>query len=212
MIAVYTANISSNDPLREPLVVADDVDYIYFTNRNFNQPTAWDIRKVKSSGNPKLQSRWFFDQSCLVLPEYEYTVMHGANSQLAVNPRVLIDTYLADTDLAAFRHPHRDCIYDEGSACIAFGKDTSGAIRPQMTRYQEEGYPSHYGLSACILLVRRNTPELAAFETRWFKEVFRFSHRDQLSFDYVRWLMDVPVTYIPGDPFASGNIIAVHKH
>ena len=211
MIAVYTANISSNDPLREPLVVADDVDYIYFTNRNFNQSTAWDIRKVKSSGNPKLQSRWFFDQSCLVLPEYEYTVMHGANSQLTINPRVLIDSYLIDTDIAAFRHPHRDCIYNEGSVCKTYGKDSCDVINQQMNHYGRQGYPRHNGLSACILLVRRNTPELAAFETRWFEEVSRFSHRDQLSFDYVRWLMGMPVTYIPGDPFQS-PIMAIHKH
>ena len=186
-IAVYTANISGNDILKSPIFIADNVDYIYFTNFDFNAPSPWQVRPVQPSSTPSTyQSRYYFDQSCLVLPEYTYTIMHGANSQLAVDPHYLIDTYLQSTDIAAFRHPHRDCIYDEGSACISMGKDVRELIIPQMNKYRLAGYPAHNGLSACILLVRRNTPQLAFFEQHWYEEVSSNSFRDQLSFDYMR--------------------------
>ena len=208
-LAVYTANIGAKDILREPLVVSPDADYIYFTDQPFTSDI-WDIRPIKSIGNPTLQSRWYFDQSCWVMSEYDYTVMHGANSQLTIDPWELID-YLADTDIAAFSHPLRDCVYEEARACRMYHKGNPDVIDSQMAHYADMRYPHDNGLSACILLVRHQTPTLALFEAHWFSEVLRWSRRDQLSFDYVRWLMDVPVTYLPGDPFES-DIMRVHRH
>ncbi|GAG56454.1 unnamed protein product [marine sediment metagenome] len=137
--------------------------------------------------------------------------MHGANSQLAIDPWKLIQ-YLDTTDIAAFRHPHRNCVYEEAKACKMYHKGNPQTINDQMAYYTGQGYPTGNDLSACILLVRRRTPTLALFETRWFAEVSQWSHRDQLSFDYMRWVMDIPVTYLPGDPFLSPDIIRVHKH
>lgn len=208
-LAVYTANIGGKDPLREPLVVSGAADYIYFTDQDFRS-TVWDIRPIKSTGDPTLQSRWYFDQSCMVLSEYEYTVMHGANSQLSVDPWELV-AYLDDADMAAYRHPHRDCVYKEAEACKAFGKGNPERIDEQMAFYAGEGYPRGNGLSACILLARRRTPALAAFEALWYTQVVRYSRRDQLSFDFARWIKGTPVAYLPGDPFNS-YIMAVHKH
>ena len=38
---------------------------------------------------------------------------------------------------------------------------------------------------------------LAAFEAFWWNEVKNGSCRDQLSFDYARWKLDMPIHYLP---------------
>ena len=205
VITVYTVEFGGHDPLREPQSINSGVDYIYITDQPLTSST-WQMRVVSPSfPDSRRSSRFYFDQSCLTFPSSTYTIMHGANSSLTADPIALIDTYLItpNVDIAMFSHPHRDCIYDEAAAVIAMGKDTATNVNPQMDRYREEGFPTHFGLHACTLMLRRNTPSLLEFERQWWTEVSTGSFRDQLSFDYIRWKLNFPIGMIPGELFNS---------
>lgn len=167
-----------------------------FTDQDIS-PDGWDVRQVEAPHeDPRYASRYYFDQSHLALPDAEYTIMHGANARLRVAPETLIDLLPDGVDIAACRHPRANT-YEEAEACIRMRKDDKETIRAQMERYRDYGFPESFPLSACIILVRRNTPALATFERFWWHEVKHGSCRDQLSFDYARWRLDVPVFYLP---------------
>jgi hypothetical protein len=210
MNVVYTALFGNYDTLLPPLVIDPEWEYVVFTNIAFDAPAPWQVLVDRQPHpDPRKASRYYFDQSCLVLPEAEYTVMHGANAQLNCSPTSLL-SFLGKNDIAAFKHPHRDSVYDEEQAVIALNKDVSENTVLQMERYREEGFPGTL-LSACILLVRHNTLALDEFEEAWWNEVQTGSCRDQLSFDYCRWRLSMGVSYIPGDPFAC-EFFRVNAH
>jgi hypothetical protein len=208
-LSVYTANFNGYDDLRPP-DYPDGADYICFTDTPGSAPRPWQERVVQSPHpDPRKAARYYLLQSCLALPEYEYTIMHGANAVLSAPPDTLLQ-YVRKTPVAAFMHPHRSSVYSETAACAVMGKDTLKNMEGQMMRYQAEGFDGT-PFSACILLVRRNCPELQEMESLWWAEVAQGSHRDQLAFDYARWKLSLLITYIPGDPFSS-PFLSLHQH
>jgi hypothetical protein len=203
-VAVYTAIFGDYDHLEAPFVVGD-ADYFCFTDVLFDAPDPWRVvvvHPIPPIDDSRRAARYFFLQSTLVLSEYEYTICHGGNTRLKVAPAVLLEYLHDDVDIAAFQHPHRTSVYDEPGAINALGLDTPEHMDAQMARYQDEGFPG-MPFSACILLVRHNTPRLREFEAMWWAELCAGSHRDQLSFDYCRWKLDVPINYIPGNCFVN---------
>lgn len=211
MIGVYTANFGSYDP-PFPAKPTEGVVYRYFTDTPI-EVSGWDVQVVeKPCAGAGHSSRYYFDQSCLVMPDCEYTILHGANARLVADPVALINKYLQSTDLALFKHPHRNCIYDEADIVVMMGKDTKANVDAHMARIAVSGMPRHWGLSTCIFMIRRNTLVMRAFEDAWWQMVSTGSYRDQLSFDFIRWKMNFPVTYIPGDPYTSEHIFKVERH
>jgi len=160
-IAVYTANFGDSE-IFEPIAINPTVDYIYFTDKPVKSEN-WQIRPVsRQFEDSRLESRCYFDNSTTVLPDYDITIMHGANAQLLVNPTDLIKKFLL-SDIAAFLHPHRSCIYKEAAVCKQLKKDTDYHIDQQMLKYMQANYPENYGLHACGLLLPSNIETVPTF-------------------------------------------------
>jgi hypothetical protein len=104
-----------------------------------------------------------------------------------------------DSDILLFNHSFRDCVYDEGKACIDNNKDNASNIRGQLIHYKTLEYPAHNGLYNTACMVRKHTPELKGLSTLWWEEIDRFSHRDQISLPYVLWKTGIPFSVIPDD-------------
>lgn len=90
--------------------------------------------------------------------------------------------YLGDADMLAFRHPDRDCIYDEAEFCYMFEKYRHEDIVGQVESYKAMGWPEHNGLWACGLLVRRHNKRTKKFNELWWKHINKYTYQDQLSF------------------------------
>lgn len=208
-VAVYTANFGDKEAFT-PIVVNNNVDYIYFTDKDINLDVWQVVKTERFFVDPRLESRFYFDRSIRTLPDYDITVMHGANAQLAIDPLELIESFLK-SDIAAFKHPHRNCIYKEAEGCKRMSKDNPETIDTQIQHYREIGFPENYGLHACGLLIRRNTQAVNEFEELWWKEVVNGSFRDQLSFDYIRWKTGIEVSDIPGSIF-NNLYMRVNRH
>lgn len=201
VIGVYTALFGPYDKVLEPRY--RQVPFILFTDQDMKSD-GWQVKQTKRPHpDARYASRFFFDQSCYCMPQFEYTIMHGAKTRLTMPPAKIVE-YLPDNiDIACFAHPHRRTVYEEARACIGWRKDKPEVIKAQMARYRQAGFPKSFGLSACILLVRRNTQQLRDFEDMWWNEVKNGSCRDQLSFDYCRWKTGMEVAYLPGNLFKS---------
>jgi len=210
-IAVYTTLFGPYDHILPAL--HDEADYILFTDQEGVEAPGWQVRQVKRP-HPDgcYASRFYFDQASMVLPEYYLTIMHGANAQLIMPPCGLVAMLRPDHDIACFAHAHRTNVYEEAKACIRFRKDDKAVIQRQMERYRMAHFPESVRLSTCGLLVRRNTRRLRQFEAAWWAEVQAGSCRDQLSFDYCRWRLGMPITRIPGNINKSPHILKLERH
>ena len=114
----------------------------------------------------------------------EYSIWIDGNIVLLKSPEELIKTYLKDHDIAVFKHPTRDCLYDEAIECAKKGLDDPEVIIEQVKKYEDEGYAKHKGLAECSVILRRHTPKVEAFNNAWWSEYCKHSKRDQISFMY----------------------------
>ena len=181
--------------------------YVLFTNSD-SQVIQWNISPLKyqHSHNAKT-ARWHKTHPHILFPDSTTLWIDG--NQI---PFGSIDKILQTTPFGVFKHPKRDCIYDEMLACHHQNKDVLRIILPQIEKYRAAGYPEHNGLAETCCLLRENTKENARFNEAWWSEIKEHSHRDQLSFDYVIWKLGMAYNIIPGCRIESEfcNVISEH--
>jgi hypothetical protein len=152
------------------------------------------IREYKFT-NPQHEARWYKIAAPYVhFPDADYWVWIDASITPLISIPELIERYPGD--LVAFSHPDRMCAYDEGLEIKACNLAPHWLVDVQMSTYRREGFPANFGLVETKVVIRKNTSYNWHFSRLWLAEVLAFTHRDQLSFDYVRWRTGAAVTHI----------------
>jgi hypothetical protein len=196
---VFTAIFGNSDELLEPRFVDPACDYICFTDQPTMHSTAWRIVHCpRWHDDPVRAAKAYKILSHLVLPHHLRSIWIDGNivpiSDLMVES---MDVYLTRHPMAAFRHPERECIYDELQACIDLGKDTPSLMKHQVLSYIKNGFPPRYGLIYGGILIRDHASIQAKnINNLWWEEIQKHSRRDQLSFDYLRWKTGFQVEYL----------------
>ncbi|MDE1159670.1 MAG: DUF616 domain-containing protein [Neorhizobium sp.] len=231
-IAVYTAIFSDYDEPPALQVIDGDIDYFLFTDGSVeNAPEPWQIRIIDPVFfDPQRDARRVKVLPHLFLPkQYEISVWVDSSLSMKQLTAAAIETLLAGADIAVTRHNMRTCIYDEAKAVLDVKYETASRVERQIARYRAMGFPEYFGLHATMFLVRRHLSEAGmAFNLEWWSELSRFSKRDQLSFDYVRWrhpgikvnTLQMEVRYNPvfgfklsgRDHKSSSRVIDEHLH
>lgn len=136
---------------------------------------------------------------------YEYSLWIDGSLCLIREPYELIEQFLGDADLAGYRHPRRDCVYQEIDTCKADMKevfvprDDPAVLEHTKQKYLNEDMPEHYGLIENGFLLRRHTPEMIKFNDLWWDEIQASTTEDQLVMMYCLWKAGLKWTYIePG--------------
>ena len=66
------------------------------------------------------------------------------------------------------------------------------------TRYIKEQFPYKNGLIESSIIVRKhNNKECIYLMNKWTNEIIKYSHRDQLSYNYLIWKTGIKTKYIP---------------
>ena len=104
----------------------------------------------------------------------------------------------APAGFAIHQHPFRDCLYDEGTYCIASGRGNASQIKAQLAHYEAEGMPHHFGLfEATVFAVDLHNEVARSIFENWWDELCRSgSGRDQLALPYVLWKLGVSVSSV----------------
>lgn len=198
---VYTCILDGYDLLLPPRVVNPEIDYICYSNCIDEGIGPWQIRKYDPGLGSRMGAVKCKFLSHLLFPDVDLVFWADGNAELVCDPLAVMEHWLAEYDIAAPRHRHRDCIYDEARACVRLRKaqPSQEAIEAQMEQYREEGYPEHNGLAEVTVLLRRHSPSTIRFNELWWKEVTTQSSRSQLSFDYISWKHGIPYcqVYLP---------------
>lgn len=176
------------DTLKEPTVISKGWKYICISDRHHKS----DVWKTKIYKNDKLtnkQKSGYVLTQIHKLVDYDVCVIVGGQIQINTD----LNDYLYKESFVTLNHPSRDCIYKEAQACILLDKDNPKMIAKQMYRYLEHGLPLGQGMIQTGVTIRRKDKDLIEFMDRWWYEISTFSHRDQLSFNYINWMM--PIDY-----------------
>ena len=139
----------------------------------------------------------------------EWSIWIDGNIRLFVDEKQLIKM-TRPADIGVFAHEARDCVYEEGQACIEQNKDKPETINEQLNYYKDVlKYPRHNGLGYCGVIVRRNTSEINRLCEQWWAHICRFSIRDQISFPVV---FGSKVKYLPKVPMLKNPYFKRPKH
>jgi dTDP-glucose 4,6-dehydratase len=190
-VVCYTAVFGGYDSVVLPEYIADDWDYVCFTDFDLPGEHIFEIRRLSLPGvDPRRRSRYVKTHPHEWFPDHEYSLWLDAN-YLIRGPgleRTVAGLIEQGVRFAANPHPHRSCVYEELEACIMRGKDDADAMSRQVGRYKDEGMPERLGMLETGMLLRRHgDPAVVAVDEVWWNEIRRHSSRDQLSVMYALW-------------------------
>lgn len=199
----------SNRPLREVGLWADSSPpFVRMNTRGMDALPTWQVRQVEMPYSPRRTARHYKALPHYYLPDYDVWVWIDGNVRLLILPEQLVSKYLDGAELAIFKHPDRNCLYDEAEFCATRGKDRPKVLAKQTGRYQAEGMPKHWGLPETRCVIRRNTEQIVKLNEAWWREIERYSVRDQVSIPYVCWKLGFRWKVIPGRCWVKNT----HRH
>lgn len=192
-IAVYTALYGNYDPVREPLLAPENIDYYLMTDQPFPEHSLWkkcgrdSVLPRELPGDPVLCNRWCKMHPHLLFPEYTYSIYVDSNIWILsdLTPTAAgLDRY----PLAMFRHKKRNCVYDEVQACIDQGKADPASLREHEAVIRSHGIPEHWGLLEASIIARKHgDPRCVSLMNSWWEAFLNNSRRDQISLIDILW-------------------------
>lgn len=219
-IVVYTCITNDYDQIKTYHNQSNsNIDFICFTdnpNLIYND-NGWTIRAIPQ--DLQIFSKVKQQRLLKILPHkylnnYDISIWVDGNIQV----RCDIEKFLTNIDLDKYcfytrKHPSRNCIYEEGNVVIRYGKDSVKSIDNQLSGYKKEGFPKNFGLVETAIIIRKhNDKQCIIIDNMWAKELVNKSHRDQMSFDYVRWKTGIEIGYFKLDKLDIDKNFRWKKH
>ena len=188
---IYTCVTGGYDKIERPNFISEGFDYVCYTDDHNLKSDIWEIRQIPEKllylGNAKI-NRYIKLHPHELFPEYDLSIYIDGNVDLKADINEFIEDRCSDGDVFFYKHPYRDCIYDEMDAVVSGGQENKEIVNAIRARYEKEGFPKHFGLSQNNIIIRRhNEKNCMRLMTLWWNEVFYNSYRDQLSLFYVIW-------------------------
>lgn len=183
---VYTSIFGDYDTLKEPKVVNDKIEYVCFTDQDFTSDI-WEIRKKPCKLTPRRESRRYKILSHRYFGN-RVTLYIDGSLLLTKDPYRYCKRHLKQGKFFVTKH-WRNCIYSEAKA-VKY-KTNHEKLKTQIQTYKKNGYPKNNGLTDNTSLLRRRTKKMVRFEKLWWNEYINGCRRDQISFPYAAWKVDL---------------------
>lgn len=192
-VAVYTCITNGYDNVNNPILIDDDMDYFCISDSSKKTKSIWQHLKI-----PVIASKYDYvmvNRFCKLNPwnifsAYDYTIYIDGNIDICSDIRCLCSiAHNSKIGIAMHTHDYRDCIYNEAEACTILKRGNMDAIKTQMAKYRQEGFPEHFGMiEATIIIIDLKNDIAKKIMTEWWCELLQSkSGRDQLSFPYILW-------------------------
>ena len=190
-IVVYTALSGGYDL---PLLyekLDPEIDYVLFTDGPTPNCGFWQVRAM-DYWHPEFvrMARYVKTHPHKYFSDYKFAVWVDANVLIRGEIKKYVDLFRKTSEavFGGIRHPKRECIYEEAFAVVEARKDLSGRVAKQVEFYRRAGYPINAGLiETNLLIMDLRNPNLRRVMNDWWAQIEEFSHRDQLSINYVLW-------------------------
>lgn len=181
-------------------------DYFLFTDDNSIERyknSNWTLLKVPDEvknlnvSTVKMQ-RFLKLHPHLYFPNYELSIYIDGTIIIKGNlDEFLLRILTPKFYFYTFEHPERNSIFQEIKAVVQLKKEKRSLAEIVYKKYVEEKYPNNNGLIESFLLIRKhNDKQCINIMNKWYSEIKNYSHRDQLSFNYIIWKNDIKMKYI----------------
>lgn len=191
---IYTAITGDMDVLNEIAYPSVDTDYICFTDNRKAVSQTWNIVQVDFEyRDPRRLAKIFKLLPHRFLMAYEKSIWVDGNIEIIGPIEEMLEKIGEEAlEIAFFRHPTRNCLYSEALTCVARGKDRKSLIMPQIAKYRACGFPENYGLIFGGVIFRCHMASaIKDLMELWWAEIDAHSVRDQISFNYCAYALDV---------------------
>ena len=191
-VAVYTVLYGDYDTIKPIKTKNPLCDYYIFTDQPVPDDSGWKLAEFvfpkEVGSDPILKNRYLKMHPHLLFPNYEYSIYLDAVIEISLDIYRLLSR-MDNRVLGLFDHHQKaDCLYEEAETIKRIGKASSQVVDSQMQRYEEDGFPHHFGFCECTLIIRRHNDGLCIdIMNLWWNEFFYGARRDQLSFMYCIW-------------------------
>ena len=211
-IAVITSLSGLNSTLRDPDNGGfEGVDYYAFVDR-LHDVRVWRQRPIvefskdphyAARRNAKLPKVLGF----MLVPGYDYYIWHDHYCEVQTDPRLIVEQYLQDSEMAVFKHASRDCVYEEIHIVALSKFDTPESLNAMHDVFRRCNWPNHAGLYEMTSFMYKNTPAVQATMLNWWDIIVQSSSRDQLSFPLAAGMNNVKLAVLPGSaqPYGGSN-------
>ena len=207
---IYSALVGDYDELLQPLVVDDRFDFVLFSNDiSEKQSGVWQIRPI-SYENPDNTRvcRYVKTHPEELLADYEVSVWIDANVQLLTNAvyERIIALDNQGVAVSSMWHPVRKCIYEEAFAVMNMMVEHERVVVDWCHFLRKEKYPKNHGLCETNVVFRKHHDDVVGkMDELWWWCIDHYSRRDQLSFNYVQWKLNVPFELFFGEGYNVRN-------
>lgn len=193
-ITVITSITGGKDHLLEGQIKGD-AKFVAYVDP-VQESTDWEVHQAYNKFSSSRRNSRIYKILAHQFVKTKYSIWVDGNIRLILPPEELVRVYLKDHDFAVFKHPSRDCLYEEAIVCAGARLDDPKIIGEQVKEYSANGFAEHKGLAECGILMRRHTPKVEEFNNAWWSEYCRWSVRDQISFPYAADKVGLRVNYI----------------
>lgn len=217
-IAVYTCITGNYDELKEidKKLLEKDIDYYCFTNNKEIVSNTWKVVYIEDFNltNHMLNRKLKMLGHELINEDYDILVWLDGSIKIKekISKFLKEQCHLDKYSFCAFKHPDRNCIYDEANACVRLKKDSKEIIENQMNFYKKDGYPKNNGLCEMTVFVRKNKePKVIETMNLWYEMINKYSKRDQLSFMWCVEKTGLDLEIIP-HTISNNNYFILNPH
>lgn len=194
--AIYTAIVGNYDKILQPKVVDPCFDYILFSNDIKEKKIGvWQIRKIDYNNKDQIKiARWVKTHPEDLLPGYDFSVWMDANIQIETDYiyNRSKELFQIESPISSIAHPERNCIYQEMFVVFFWNYESITTILRWSNVLQKNHFPSNIGLNETGVLFRNHLrSKVMEFDQLWWSFINEYSRRDQLSFNYVLWKLQL---------------------
>lgn len=184
MKTVYTAIFGNYDDLKEPFRPTPGWRYVCYTDQDFKSDV-WEVRKVPVMNCGQVKTARWYKINFHRHIDTEFSMWVDATFVINIDLNRWWRRFQAP--FTTIKHPFDKCIYTDIESCMRGGKGDAAALLRQKEYYQSLFIPEKNGLISSGLLMRQKEQRTIDICSTWWKQVERFSTRDQVAFGYAQW-------------------------
>src|SRR5690606_34333809 len=129
-----------------------------------------------------------------ILKDYDRVVYIDANVQLTRPLAYYLKLHKGEISVKV--HPKRNCVYQEGFACIERKKANPDAIKGQLKHCLDLDIKPGSGMYETNVIIRDKSEVVDEFCQTWLEELNNGTHRDQLSIIPARDITGIQINAI----------------
>jgi len=189
-VVVFTALTGGYEELPRPQYLNTYYDYVAFCDEPIDSQGVWEVRPMDFWHPDKVRmARRIKTNPHVYLKGYDLAIWIDANVVIEKDISQYVDDFKSSSScVAGIPHPIRNCVYHEAKSIMEAKKDTAYRVDRQINKYRKEQYPEYNGLiETNLMMLKLDSPGTSRLLNRWWSEICKYSHRDQLSINYSLW-------------------------